>query len=126
MYIAPVQSPITSPSPLRVHRPARPSTLLSLQQWGRIAMQLGLSDREAQVVQGMFDGRSESELAVELGVSAHTVHAHVKRLYRKLSVSNQREMLVAVFAAYVGLFGNQGWQGMEGHGGVQRQMQRRS
>lgn len=64
---------------------------------------LQLSDRELQIIQCVFDGMKELAVAQTLGISAHTVHAHVKRLYRKLGVGNHCELLTRVFAAYVAL-----------------------
>ena len=82
---------------------ARDRRLLSQAQWCSIALSLGLSSRELQIVQCIFDGRHELETAHVLGISAHTVRTHLKRLYRKLGVGNRCELLVRIFAAYVSL-----------------------
>jgi DNA-binding CsgD family transcriptional regulator len=55
-----------------------------------------LSDREAEILQLVAKGLSFAEVGAALGVSAHTVVAHVKKIYRKLSVHSRGE---AVFEA---------------------------
>lgn len=60
-----------------------------------------LSDREAQVLEGMARGYKYDELANALGVTTNTVRSHVRSIYRKLDVSSRSE---AVFeAAQLGL-----------------------
>ncbi|NOT00972.1 MAG: helix-turn-helix transcriptional regulator [Phycisphaerales bacterium] len=82
------------------HHAAR-HTLLHEVEWRALAERLRLSDREAQLVRGVFDGRNETAIAADLGISVHTVHTYFERLYRKLSVSNRSELLVEVFAAHL-------------------------
>ncbi len=60
-----------------------------------------LSEREAEILQLIAKGLSFAEVGGALEISAHTVVAHVKKIYRKLSVHSRGE---AVFeAAQLGL-----------------------
>jgi len=52
-----------------------------------------LSDRQRDVLRLLLRGHSEKEVANELGLSAHTVHTHVKRLYSEFEVSSRGELL---------------------------------
>jgi two-component system NarL family response regulator len=52
-----------------------------------------LSQRESAVLNGIALSKSYKELAVELGVSPHTIHAYVKRVYEKLQARNRSEIL---------------------------------
>jgi len=70
-------------------------------QWRQIQDALGLTDRELQIVQSVFDGMQEPAIALRLGISAHTVHTHLGRVYRKLGVNGLPGMLLRVFAAYL-------------------------
>ena len=45
-----------------------------------------LTAREADVLRMLARGRTYSQAAEELGMSAHTVSTHVKNAYRKLDV----------------------------------------
>ncbi len=52
-----------------------------------------LSERQRDVLRLLLRGLSEKEAANELGVSGHTVHTHVKRLYAEFDVSSRGELL---------------------------------
>lgn len=80
----------------------RPSqTILSDTDWIRIQHRLGLTNRQLQIVKHQFDGDSEVRIARLLGIKHSTVHTHVRRMYEKLGVSDQRELLVRVFAEHL-------------------------
>jgi DNA-binding CsgD family transcriptional regulator len=49
---------------------------------------LGLTDRQLEVLRLMADGRSAKQIASELGLSIHTVHSHQRNLYRALGVGS--------------------------------------
>lgn len=55
-----------------------------------------LTEREAEILRLVAKGLSFAEVGGALGISAHTVVAHVKKIYRKLSVHSRGE---AVFEA---------------------------
>jgi DNA-binding CsgD family transcriptional regulator len=52
-----------------------------------------LPPRLRQVLWLLCLGRSEKEIALHLDLSAHTVHNHVQRLHRELSVRSRAELL---------------------------------
>jgi len=54
---------------------------------------LRLSIAQLRVLDLLLTGRSEKEVAVTLKVSPHTVHNHVKVIYRKMKVSSRPELL---------------------------------
>ena len=51
----------------------------------------GLTDREAEVIRRVASGRSNRDVATELGLSARTVQKHLERAYRKLGVTSRSE-----------------------------------
>jgi DNA-binding NarL/FixJ family response regulator len=55
-----------------------------------------LTEREAEILRLVAKGLSFADVGGALGISAHTVVAHVKKIYRKLSVHSRGE---AVFEA---------------------------
>jgi DNA-binding CsgD family transcriptional regulator len=79
----------------------RASTVLAEGHWLSIAHLLQLSPRELQVSQCVVDGDNDAEIARRLGISRHTVHAHLERVYRKLGVGSRCGLVVQLFAAYV-------------------------
>jgi DNA-binding CsgD family transcriptional regulator len=72
-------------------------------EWRSLATGLGLSPRECGIVRAVFDGDSEKRTAERLGLSPHTVHTYLWRIYRKLQVQSREELLVRVFAEFRGL-----------------------
>lgn len=52
-----------------------------------------LTEREIEILNLVARGFSTSEAAVLLGLSAHTVVAHIKKVYRKLRVTSRSEAL---------------------------------
>ncbi len=49
----------------------------------------GLSPREAEILQWISRGKSNSVIADILGISRHTVDTHVRRIFRKLDTSDR-------------------------------------
>lgn len=73
-------------------------SVLCERDWLRIQQALRLSQREAQIVRFIFDDLKESAIGHELGISRHTVHTYLARLFRKLDVSSRCELIIRVFA----------------------------
>lgn len=48
-----------------------------------------LTPLECDVLQGLLGGGTESQIAGQIGHSAHTTHEYVKRIYRKFGVTNR-------------------------------------
>jgi ATP/maltotriose-dependent transcriptional regulator MalT len=77
------------------------SDILSAAQWQDVCARLKLSERELEVVVGVFDDLKEAAIASRLGISAHTVHTHLERLYRKLGVNGRGRMIIEVLAEHL-------------------------
>jgi DNA-binding CsgD family transcriptional regulator len=60
-----------------------------------------LSPRELQIVQHILFDEKEQTIAARLGISVHTVHTHLKRIYAKLGVSSRVELILQIFRGYV-------------------------
>lgn len=52
-----------------------------------------LSAREKAIVKCIEQGMTYKEIARSLGISAHTVHSHIKRIYEKLQARDRVEAL---------------------------------
>jgi len=72
------------------------SALLNEREWADVVSSFRLSGRELQVVRGVFDNRTEKALAADFGIAPCTVHTHLRRLYRKLSVTTRVELVLHV------------------------------
>jgi len=53
-----------------------------------------LSEREKDILQGIASGSSERTIAERWNISYHTVHAHIKHIYKKLHVNSKTEALL--------------------------------
>ena len=80
---------------------AKGRAIFSDEQWKSLAETLSLSEREFQILQCVFDDDTESRIAEQLAISAHTVHSHLARLYRKLGVRSRCECLIRTFHQYI-------------------------
>lgn len=67
-------------------------------EWHRAATTLKHSPREARIAEILIVGNSEAEAAKMLGISRHTVHAHVKRIFRKVGVRSRVQLANRIFA----------------------------
>ena len=79
--------------------------LFAAQTWNTIAASMRLSQREFQIVLGIFDDRTEMLIATELGISRHTVNTYLHRLYRKVGVASRAQLIVRVMNEYLRLSG---------------------
>jgi DNA-binding CsgD family transcriptional regulator len=66
---------------------------------GRLA---ALPPRLRPVLSHLLDGQGEKQVAIQLGLSRHTVHEYVKALYRKLNVSSRGELMAQFVRRPVG------------------------
>ena len=58
-----------------------------------VARTLGLTPMESRVAAGLAEGRSVDEMAGAMGNTKHAVYWHLQRIYRKLSISRQTELV---------------------------------
>lgn len=71
------------------------------EHWARIGAALRLSRRELEVVRSVFEYGPDPLIAVRLGISPHTVHSHLDRIYRKLNLSSRCDLVLRVFETYI-------------------------
>lgn len=76
-------------------------SVLSDSKWRLIADSLKLSPRELEVVQHVFDDDREAVIAEEMGISRHTVHSYLERIYLKLRVASRCKLVVRIFQEHI-------------------------
>ncbi|MEO2195012.1 MAG: LuxR C-terminal-related transcriptional regulator, partial [bacterium] len=69
--------------------------------WAHLNTRLQLSPREAEIVQKLSLDESEESIGHQLGISRHTVHSHLERLYRKLDVTSRTQVVIRLFQEYL-------------------------
>ncbi len=55
---------------------------------------VGLTEREHELVEHVVDGRSNDEMATAMGLGTRTVEAHLTRLYERYGVQSRAELAV--------------------------------
>jgi DNA-binding CsgD family transcriptional regulator len=58
----------------------------------RLSVLFGLTRAEARLVRTLYEGATLREAAEQFGVSAHTVHAQLSRIFEKTGVRRQSEL----------------------------------
>lgn len=80
--------------PLEVAAPATPSRDEIIERnCDELARSRGLTERERQVMGMLARGHNANHIQEELTLSYNTVKTHVKRIYRKLDVHSQQELI---------------------------------
>lgn len=72
--------------------------ILSDQDWEQVGRGLGLSPREFELLRCCFDDLSEAEMADSLGISPHTVHTYMRRIFRKTGARSRVQLVVCSVA----------------------------
>ncbi|MFX0545118.1 response regulator transcription factor [Roseovarius sp. S1116L3] len=90
----PAQAPETyRATPLRQERAVRRASLA-----GWVA-QLGLTPREREIVAAALTGEANAGIAAALGLSVGNVKNHKRRIYAKLDIASERDLLAMYIAA---------------------------
>ena len=79
------------------------SVIFSELAWGDIGRSLKLSGRELQIVRRVFDDHTDRAIALELGISHHTVKTHLERLHQKLGVTDRVQVVLRVTREFLAL-----------------------
>jgi len=58
-----------------------------------------LTSHELRIVSGLRSELSEKELATQLSLSCHTLHSHIKSIYRKIGVQGRIPLLLRLHSA---------------------------
>jgi DNA-binding CsgD family transcriptional regulator len=61
-----------------------------------LAREKALTEREAAMARGILEGKSNKELAYELGIAENTVRNHIYSLYRKLGIQRRLDLVLLV------------------------------
>ncbi len=78
---------------------ARPS--LTEEEWTEVAARLRVPKRELAVLQLLFRGLSEKQIATEMALSPLTVHTYLRRLHIRLDVRTRTELLLVLFDQFM-------------------------
>ena len=83
----------------RIHRESGQEKLISIERYTRSRnphnlMAFDISEREAEVLYWIAQGKKNSEIAIVLGISPRTVEKHVQKIYRALRVESRTQATI--------------------------------
>lgn len=58
------------------------------------------TEKELQVIQMLLEGQSNSQIALQLGVSTRAIEHHLTHIYEKLSVGSRGEAIIKLFPLF--------------------------
>ncbi len=67
-------------------------------EWARLKEHLGLPPRQAELARHILCGRSDRQIAGEMGISMATIRTHLRRLLAKYGLSDRVELLLYLLA----------------------------
>ena len=80
---------------------ATEAPVFSCGEWLQLKADLSLSGRQAAVVQQLFLGHSDKQIAQELCISVPTVRTHLNRLFLRFGVQDRCELVLRVFSYFI-------------------------
>ena len=76
------------------------SKVFAEDEWEILVEELSLSPRQNQVVQLLFSGLSDKQIAMHLDIAVPTVRTHLTRLFSKFDIQDRNELIVHVFRQF--------------------------
>jgi DNA-binding NarL/FixJ family response regulator len=80
----------------------RVTELFSEVEYVCAARQLGLSPRQTDIVKRVLQGKSDKQIARELGITLSTVRTHMCRLFQKYDLDDRMELVLMVLTCLRG------------------------
>lgn len=74
--------------------------LFSEAEWTRLKEHLGLPPGQAELARHISCGKSEDQIADEMGISITTVQAHLAELLQRFGVADRADLVLALFACF--------------------------
>lgn len=68
--------------------------LFSEQEWGRVTQGLHLSPRQRALAHNLLLGKSDKQIAREMGIAVPTVRSHITRLFQRFDASDRVELIL--------------------------------
>jgi len=71
--------------------------VFSHEEWDQLITEISLSPRQADLVQLLFEGHSDKQIARKLDIAIPTVRTHFSRLFSKFNIQDRHELIIHVF-----------------------------
>lgn len=66
-------------------------------EWALLQQKMRFTDRELEVLRGVFGEQTDKAIAIALGITSRTVRAHLESVYRKCRCRTRTGAVVSVF-----------------------------
>jgi DNA-binding CsgD family transcriptional regulator len=74
--------------------------IFSDQEWADLMRRLDMSRRQVQILNCLFSGLSDKQMALAIGIAPATVRTHLGRLFFKTHTQDRIGLLLHIFAYY--------------------------
>ena len=74
--------------------------LFSDDEWDRLVEQMGITERQAEILQRVIDGQTDKQISLDLGIREPTVRSHLQRLFQEFDVSDRTALAITVFRIF--------------------------
>ena len=92
--------PNRQPASNPLEAPMSDRDLFNPDEWQCIVERLSLTRRQSELLRALIAGRTDRQMAQELGISPNTVRAHFQRIFESLGVPDRTRLVVAAFRAF--------------------------
>jgi DNA-binding CsgD family transcriptional regulator len=72
--------------------------LFSHREWVSVTRELNLSLQQDALARHLLQGKSDKQIAREMGIAIPTVRSHITRLFRKFDVCDRIELILLLVA----------------------------
>jgi len=71
--------------------------VFSKNEWDGLVDKLNLSHQQAKIIECLFKGLRDKQIAADMGISIPTVRTHFARMFIKYGVQDRVELIVHIF-----------------------------
>jgi DNA-binding NarL/FixJ family response regulator len=75
-----------------------PPPLLTAGEWEEVVRELRLSPQQVRIVQFIFQGKRDKEIAAVMGLNIWTVRTHLTRIFVRLDIGDRVALVLRIFA----------------------------
>ena len=69
-------------------------------EWKGLVRALDMSGRQAEIIELILQGKKDKQIAMEMGLSKHTVRTYLNRIFARMEVTDRLGLVLRVFAEY--------------------------
>jgi len=74
--------------------------IFSEKEWRVLVSKISLSPRQTEVIQLLFKGHSDKQIARELKIAVPTVRTHLTRLFSRFDLQDRHELILHVICLF--------------------------